>query len=192
MTGAGTHDARPRDADQAAASDVASANAELFERLGRLTYAWSNDESLLIYVIGALLGCDEVGAAIVFATLNTTRARITAVERLAKARIRDRGLARELSRLLARFDDATRVRNAFNHSMFGTDASGRITRTQSMRVDDKPRGISFGQSRPIDAARLDELNSAIRELERLNRDLWAILPKLQDRLADAPNRGKPR
>ena len=59
-----------------------------FDRLillvGRLNYMWTNTESLLIHLIAGLTGADKNVAVIIFLTLNTTRARIDLVERLAK------------------------------------------------------------------------------------------------------------
>ena len=42
--------------------------------MGHLICSWSNNESLFIYVLMILLRTDEASAAVVFATLNTTRA----------------------------------------------------------------------------------------------------------------------
>ena len=48
--------------------------------IGNLVFAWSNNETLLIYLIGILMRTNEVAAAIVFAILNTSRARRRANE----------------------------------------------------------------------------------------------------------------
>ena len=44
--------------------------------IGNLVYCWSNNESLFIYILMLLMEADEASAAVVFGTLNTTRARI--------------------------------------------------------------------------------------------------------------------
>ena len=49
-----------------------------------MNYTWTNTESLLIYLIAGLAKIDKETAIIIFLTLNTTRARIELVERLAK------------------------------------------------------------------------------------------------------------
>jgi hypothetical protein len=41
--------------------------------MGHLICSWSNSESLFICVLMILLRTDEASAAVVFATLNTTR-----------------------------------------------------------------------------------------------------------------------
>jgi hypothetical protein len=50
-------------------------------KMGRLNYAWTNTESLLIHFIAGLAGCDKETAVIIFLTLNTSRARLDLVER---------------------------------------------------------------------------------------------------------------
>src|SRR5690606_145654 len=52
--------------------------------IGKLNYTWTNTESLLIHLIAGLAKVDKETAVIIFLTLNTTRARIDLVERLAK------------------------------------------------------------------------------------------------------------
>jgi hypothetical protein len=44
--------------------------------IGNLVVSWSNNETLLIYILMLLLDTDQSSAAIVFASLNTTRARL--------------------------------------------------------------------------------------------------------------------
>src|SRR5690606_19719245 len=57
---------------------------EILLLIGQLNYTWTNTESLLIYLIAGLARVDKETAIVIFLTLNTTRARIELVERLAK------------------------------------------------------------------------------------------------------------
>ena len=68
---------------------------------------------------------DEATAAIVFATLNTTRARIDLIERLAKIKVGDKQMEKKLDDIVERFNDSTRMRNEFNHCMYVLDERGR-------------------------------------------------------------------
>src|SRR4051794_16103775 len=61
---------------------------------------------------------DEASAAVVFATLNTTRARLDLIQRLAKIRVSDKALSKNLTALIERFSESTKVRNELNHCMF--------------------------------------------------------------------------
>ena len=109
--------------------------------------SWSNNESLFIYVLMILLRTDEASAAVVFATLNTTRARLDLIQRLTKIRVTDKALAKNLTALIERFSELTKVRNELNHCMFVFDRSGAITHTQSMRLRRQGRACGSAISR---------------------------------------------
>ncbi|MEP3275753.1 MAG: hypothetical protein ABJN26_16385 [Stappiaceae bacterium] len=147
--------------------------------MGNISYCWSNNESMFIYIIMALMGTDETSAAIIFATLNTTRARVELVERLAKAKLTDPELGKELRRIVRVFNECTKIRNEFNHSMFKVNELGDITHTQSMRVQMRGDNLSFGELKEIDGRRLREIGNTIKRLVRLNREIWRFLPLLQ-------------
>jgi hypothetical protein len=151
--------------------------------IGQLNLAWANNESLLIYVIMALLDTDEVSAAIVFATLNTTRARVDLVERLAKAHLRDAATKAELASHIKVFLDSTKMRNDLNHCTFVFDADGRITHTQSTKLQEGKNRLQFGERRAFDEARITSIKSSIDALNTLNLGLWAILPELKAKSA---------
>jgi hypothetical protein len=153
--------------------------------IGNLIFSWSNNESLLIYVLMILLETDQASAAIVFATLNTTRARLDLIQRLAKIKIRDKNLEKALNKLIDRFNDSTQVRNEFNHCMFALDERGQITHTQSMRVVQTRTNLQFGDVKPMDEARLRQMMRATEEMTRINRDLWEFLPRLEAHLQEA-------
>ena len=152
----------------------------LLALIGNLFVNWSNNESLLIYLINLLMKVDEAAAVVVFSTLNTTRARTDLIRRLSVVAVADRKLSRDLDALLERFDATTRVRNEFNHAMYVVDdKSGAITHTQSTRIIQQRGKLKFGEKRKIDKARLDELKATIREMCDLNRDIRDYLGRLQ-------------
>lgn len=152
--------------------------------IGNVVFAWSNNESMFIYVLMLLMETDDVSAAIVFATLNTTRARLDLVHRLAMVKIEDPETARVLDDLVERFNAATRLRNEFNHSMYTLDDKGEITHTSSTRVHESRRGgLQLGMSRAMNDERVREIVAAIEDMRSLNRDLWAFLPRLEAAVA---------
>lgn len=171
---------RPLHEPQAARCDAAPATEEmLFSLVGRFMFNWSNNESMLIYVIMALMRTDEISAAVVYSTLNTTRARLDLVRRLAKLHLRDRRLRRRLDDLIERFNGCTRLRNAFQHSIYACDADGHLSQMRALRISETRRRISFGDPTMLDAQRIDELCMALVELQTLNRDIRVFLPDLQ-------------
>jgi hypothetical protein len=167
---------------EAAAPAFAARQNEILAQIGAMGLGWSNNESMLVYVLMILLDTDEVSAAIVFSTLNTTRARVDLIRRLAMVRITDPVVAQTLTRLLKRFDAYTQIRNEFNHCVYSLNEFGEITHTQLMRVQERKSALSLGEMRPMDAARVKEIKETNRQLKRLNRDLWAFLPELRQHI----------
>jgi len=164
---------------EAAAIDSADHRTMVLALIGNLVFSWSNNESMFIYVLMLLLETDEVSAAIVFATLNTTRARLDLVQRLAKAKIVDKGTAQVLDGLIARFNTCTRIRNEFNHCMYVVSDRGEITHTHAMKIRESAGRLVLGEVRAVNEARIGELVKTVEDLKILNRELWDFLPRLQ-------------
>ena len=158
--------------------------------IGNLVYCWSNNESLFIYILMLLMEADEASAAVVFGTLNTTRARIDLIERLAKLKIRDKSIEKKLDDIIERFGDTTRIRTEFNHCMYVVDERGEITHTNHMRVQEVRGRLQLGTVRPMDDARLAEMQETVLALTHLNRDIWDFLGVLQKHLGK-PQGAKP-
>lgn len=154
------------------------ARSALFSLLDDLKFAWSNDESLFIYVLMLLLDTDEAAAAIVFATLNTTRARLDLVERLARIKVKDQAVRRELRDIVRKFSAITRLRNELYHATYVVDEAGEITHTQVMKLGERHGEMRFGARQPFDATREEQIVNAVKQLYQLNRRLWALLPQL--------------
>jgi len=169
------------DFDALAAAAPASADRRtlVLALIGNLITSWSNNESLFIYVLMILLRTDRASAALTFATLNTTRARLDLIQRLARVTIGDKALNKELADLIGRFNDSTQVRNELNHCMFIFDAAGMITHTQSMRIVQTKNSLRYGETKPMDDARLQEMVRTTKEMTRINRDIWEFLPRLE-------------
>lgn len=148
--------------------------------IGTLVFSWSNNESMFIYVLMILLDTDEATAAIVFVTLNTTRARLDLIQRLAAIKIADPAVARALRTLIRQFNSCTRLRNEFNHCMYMVNDQGEITHMRSMRLEEDRGGIAFGSARELSDERIGEIIDAIERLKKLNREIWAFLPQLRE------------
>ena len=166
----------------ASAPATADRRTMILALIGNLVSSWSNNESLFIYVLMILLKTDQASAALTFATLNTTRARLDLIQRLAKITIKDRALDRSLSKIIDRFNETTHVRNEFNHCMYIVDSGGQITHTQSMRIVQTKNSLQFGEMKPMDEARLKSMVKTIKEMTRINRDIWDLLPRLESHL----------
>ncbi len=167
------------EAIEAVAPKSADHRTSILALIGNLVFSWSNNESLFIYLLMLLLKTDQTSAAIVFATLNTTRARLDLIQRLAKVQIRDRAIDKALTDLIERFNDCTRIRNEFNHCMYMVDSRGEITHTHSIKIVESRKRLQLGEIRPMDEQRIKEMTAATQELKKLNRDIWHFLPRLQ-------------
>src|ERR1700742_1041207 len=99
----------------ASAPSTEDRRTEILALIGNLVSSWSNNESMFIYVLMILLRTTQESAALTFATLNTTRARLDLIQRLAKISIRDKDLDKALCKIIDRFNDSTLIRNEFNH-----------------------------------------------------------------------------
>jgi hypothetical protein len=171
------------DAIEAAAPGSADRRTMILALIGNLVFAWSNNESMFIYIIMLLMETDPTSAGIVFATLNTTRARLDLVERLTKAKVSDRQIAKTLDDLIERFNDCTRVRNEFNHCIYVMNERGEISQTHSTRIQTTRGRLQFGTVRSMDEARIKEMLDTSAELKKLNREIWDFLPRLEAHLA---------
>ena len=148
-----------------------------FERflllLGRLNYSWTNTESVLIHMIAGLARTDKETAVVLFLTLNTTRARVDLVERLAKLdRVSETerdgvlGLTRQMLRLAG-------MRNTYNHCIYAFDQRSGDLSAIRMRVADRRNAIKMGETSVLDAETLDRIEGSLQDLARLNTDFWA-------------------
>lgn len=143
--------------------------------IGRLNYTWTNTESLLVHVIAGLARTDKDTAVVLFLTLNTMRARVDLVERLAKL---DRTPPAESGRILVatrKLVQLSATRNRYNHSIYAFDPETGHVRTILMRIADRKDEIRMGQTTALDSAALAEIRSAITDLGALNREFWAIV-----------------
>ena len=120
------------------------------QEIGRLTYVWTNTESLLVHVIAGLMGCDKETGLILFLTLNTTRARVDLVERLVK----HKGLGDdEMHRLLGLTKKLVQhgaERNRYNHAIYSFDPESGDMSTIQMRIADRRDAIRMGDKRRLD------------------------------------------
>ncbi len=143
--------------------------------LGRLNYSWTNTESLLIHLIAGLSGTDKETAVVTFLTLNTTRARIDLVQRLAKL---DRVAQHERDAVLKITGDVQKLaglRNKYNHCIYSFDnQSGDFSAIQ-MRVADRKNQIKVGQMTQLDRKAIEGIEASLKELAAANQAIWRVI-----------------
>ena len=161
------------ESEGAAAPVSALTSAKRFERLmmliGRLNYTWTNTESVLVPVLAKLMGTEQRPATLVFLTLNTTRARLDLIERLARTGPEP---SDELLGSVRRFRRLATLRNKLNHSIYSIDPETGAASTQATRVVNGPDGIEFGRMEELDDAEIARIERAVGELRELNASFW--------------------
>ena len=172
------------EAIDAAAPRSADRRTMILALIGNLVFSWSNNESLLIYILMLLLKTDDISATVVFGTLNTTRARLDMISRLAKLNIKNREVDARLAKIIERFNEYTRIRNEFNHCIYTVDPQGVITHTQSIKIAEVRGRLQLGSVKPMDQKRIKEIVATVQQLKALNREIWDFLPLLQAHLRE--------
>ena len=155
-----------------------SAEAELQSillRVGRLNYSWTNTESLLIHLIAGLAKVEKDVAVVIFLTLNTTRARVDLVDRLAKLPGIDRALRTEVLELTSALTREGALRNRYNHCIYSFDPESGGIQTIMMRIQDRKEAIRMGKTQRVNADETASIDKSIARLEELNRAIWALI-----------------
>jgi hypothetical protein len=152
-----------------------AAMTDVLLRVGRLNYVWTNTESLLIYVIAHLLKVEKDAAIVVFLTLNTTRARIDLVERLAKLHSTPTADRRAVLQAMSRLKKQSRMRNKYNHCIYSFDDKGQISSTQLMRLVEDDKEIRYGKVEQLDEREIEALEKSIAEIVSISQSLWEFI-----------------
>lgn len=143
--------------------------------VGRLNYAWTNTESLLIHLIAGLARTDKDRAIIIFLTLNTTRARIDLVERLSKLPDTPKDQKDRVLDFTTKMMKFSALRNRFSHSIYAFDPESGDARTIMMRIADRKDGIKMGRSDIINDTAIANIEEAIASLGALNKTCWRMI-----------------
>jgi hypothetical protein len=152
-----------------------AAMSDVLLRVGRLNYVWTNTESLLIYVIAHLLKVEKDAAVVVFLTLNTTRARIDLVERLAKLRSTPATDRKIVLQAMSRLKKESKTRNKYNHCIYAFDEKGDISSTQLMRLVEDDKQVRYGKVELMDEREIELLEKSIAEIVEISKSIWSFI-----------------
>ncbi|WP_226951158.1 hypothetical protein [Rhizobium terrae] len=142
--------------------------------IGQLNYTWTNTESLLIHMIAGLAKVDKETAIVIFLTLNTTRARIDLVERLAKMQKTSVASRHDILDATRRLSDEAKLRNKYNHCIYSFDPDSGRGLTQSMRLFESRDEIKYGKIEELDGAEINRIRKSIDSLVKINHTFWDI------------------
>lgn len=143
--------------------------------VGKLNYTWTNTESLFIYLIAHLLNTNKEAATVIFLTLNTTRARIDLLERLAKIRSTSPETKSAVLKMTSRMTREQRLRNKYNHCIYSFDETGSIESTQLMRIVDMDDNLKYGKVESLDDAEMKRIQATIDAVIDVNKSIWAFI-----------------
>ena len=143
--------------------------------VGQLNYTCTNTESLLIYLIAGLARTDKQTAIIIFITLNTTRARIEMVERLAKMQKTPAACRQAVLAVTGKLSRQAKLRNKYSHCIYSFDESGTHGSTQLMRIVDGKDDVRYGKIEALDDKEMIRINESIRDIGLINKDIWSIV-----------------
>ncbi len=149
----------------------------LLTRVGYLNYAWTNTESMLIHILAGLVPTDKETATIIHVSLNTTRARIDLLERLAK---RGDGPLPEAAtdrilKLTRRMRRLSGIRNRLNHSLYAFDPDAGTMRSIQMKIADRKTGFRIGEETMLDEASVEALDQTLNEIRSANTEIWTMI-----------------
>jgi hypothetical protein len=148
---------------------------EILLLVGQLNYTWTNTESLLIYLIAGLAKVDKETAIIIFLTLNTTRARIELVERLAKMPKTPAPCRRAVLTVTDKLTRQGKLRNKYSHCIYSFDETGTHASTQLMRIADGKDEVKYGKIEELDDKEMGRISESIEHIREINRDIWSIV-----------------
>ncbi|MBW4656764.1 MAG: hypothetical protein KME20_27515 [Kaiparowitsia implicata GSE-PSE-MK54-09C] len=147
---------------------------KVLQQVGQLNYVWTNTESLFIYLIAHLAGTSKDAAVIIFLTLNTTRARLELLDRLAKLPETPPETRAAVLDLTDRLKKEAKVRNKYNHCIYSFDSNGELSGTQLMRIVDFGDELKYGKSEALDETEFERVQTAIASITAVNKDMWAF------------------
>lgn len=145
--------------------------------VGQLNYTWTNTESLLIHIIAGLANVDKETAVVIFLTLNTPRARMDLVERLAKMRKTSPKCRADVLQATRRLTAEAKLRNKYNHCIYSFDPDSGHGVTQLMRIVERESEIEYGKVEILDDNELSRIRKSISSLIEINEMIWAITYK---------------
>lgn len=148
---------------------------EILQLVGRLNYVWTNTESLFIYLIAHLVGTSKEAAIVIFLTLNTTRARLDLLERLAKIAATTPDTRTAILALTSRLKHESRLRNKYNHCIYSFDEHGEFGSTQLMRIAEFDDDLKYGKVEVLDDEEIERIQSAIAEVTAVNKSIWDFI-----------------
>lgn len=148
---------------------------DLLLLIGKLNYAWTNTESLLIYLMAFLMRTGKDVAIVTFLTFNTSRARLEFIERLLKLESTDPEIRSRLMPVVAKMKKSSQVRNKYNHCIYSFDENGEIEATQLLRIADYGDTLRYGKIEALDESEIDRIIKITSDIISINEYIFSFI-----------------
>jgi hypothetical protein len=159
----------------------AAHNAAFLTAIGGLVVNWSNNESVFLAMLQALLAGGKHSAAIVWYSHRTTNARLDLVYKLCREQVSNAQLLADLSKAIDTFKSLSRTRNFFCHATYDYDRNLHLMDATGVTSNQDGYPLNFVTKR-MDRATLNEIGQVSLRLGELNRSLWTLVQGLQSAL----------
>ncbi len=151
-------------------------NSAFLIALGQLVIAWSNNESLFLAILQALMHDSEKSALIVWRSHRNTRNRIKKVRALAAEKVSDSVLLERLDDAIKHFNSLSGTRNFYCHAMY--DYAPDLILTSATGGDD-----AYGTVRkPMNLGTLNEIQHVTELLHKFNVEMWGLVRAVDSNL----------
>ena len=162
---------------QAFGKETDAALQQILLHVGQMNYTWTNTESLLIHLIAGLANVEKDVAVVIFLTLNTTRARVDMVNRLAKMDRTPEDQRTEILKLTSALMREAALRNKYNHCIYSFDPDDGKIQTIQMRIQERKDNLRIGKTQKIDTQETTRIQQCVERLQTLNRDIWDVIKR---------------
>lgn len=146
--------------------------------IGGLVVAWANNESVFLALLQALIHGGQLSASVIWHSLRTTNARLELVDRLSREQVTDAALLKDVQRAIDQFKGFSRTRHFFCHATYNYDNERHLASATGASVTQEGEPIRF-VTKPMDRATINEIGDATVKLASFNRELWALVPRIE-------------
>lgn len=151
--------------------------------IGGLVIAWSNNESVFLAILQALVGGSVYSAAIVWHSIRTTNARLDLISKLCREQIKDTEIISELDASIKAFKNLSSARNFYCHATYEYDADLFLISATGVTLNQESHPININKKR-LERAVINEITHATLELARMNAGTWKLVARIDVALGE--------
>lgn len=155
-------------------------NMNYYHAIGQLVVNWANCESTLLSAFMLLTKRKREIADILWQSHRASNARIDLLWSLAREQIENQSLKDRFEEMLDHFKGLSRVRNKYCHATYVYGDKNELVELQSTYYSPQAKDPVQKDDRPLDLEALNEINSTIRLLTKLNNSQWDIIFDLEE------------